>query len=212
MAEGEDLLDAALAAGIAPFEVLAAPDVGAARRPAACVEPATARRDVGTLGHAARVLGVFRRADLPRRRRSRDLALELHGVRDPGNVGHAAAVGWPRSAPASSCSGAELRRSDRPAGRAGVDGRDLPRAARCTPRRAGLRVALDARRGATLGRRRPARRRSRSWSAPSATGIPRRRRPTTSPRASRRRPGVDSLNAAMAGTVALYETRRQRAT
>jgi TrmH family RNA methyltransferase len=41
--------------------------------------------EVSTLGHAPRVVGVFRRADLPRG--TRDVALALWRVRDPGNVG-----------------------------------------------------------------------------------------------------------------------------
>jgi len=40
---------------------------------------------VSTLGHAPRVIGVFRRADLPTG--SRDVVLALWHVSDPGNVG-----------------------------------------------------------------------------------------------------------------------------
>jgi TrmH family RNA methyltransferase len=40
---------------------------------------------VSTLGHAPRVLGVFRRADLPTG--TRDVTLALWQVADPGNVG-----------------------------------------------------------------------------------------------------------------------------
>ena len=40
---------------------------------------------MSTLGHAPRVLGVFRRADLPRG--TRDVTLALWHVGDPGNVG-----------------------------------------------------------------------------------------------------------------------------
>ena len=83
--EGEDLLEAALAAGIAPEEVLAVPGAGLPV-PALEVEPALLAA-VGTLGHPARVLATFRTADLPAAANEPDLALELHGVRDPGNVG-----------------------------------------------------------------------------------------------------------------------------
>jgi TrmH family RNA methyltransferase len=41
--------------------------------------------EVSTLGHAPRVVGVYRRADLPRG--SRDVVLGLWRVSDPGNVG-----------------------------------------------------------------------------------------------------------------------------
>jgi TrmH family RNA methyltransferase len=41
--------------------------------------------EVSTLGHSPRVIGVFRRADLPRG--TRDVTLALWRVGDPGNVG-----------------------------------------------------------------------------------------------------------------------------
>jgi len=41
--------------------------------------------EVSTLGHAPRVIGVFRREDLPRA--TRDVVLALWRVGDPGNVG-----------------------------------------------------------------------------------------------------------------------------
>lgn len=41
--------------------------------------------DVSTLGHAPRVIGVFRQADLPRG--TREVTLALWHVADPGNVG-----------------------------------------------------------------------------------------------------------------------------
>ena len=78
VAEGEDLVDAARAAGIEPVDVLVADeDV-----------PAEALARVSTLAHPPRVVAVFRRADL-----SRDevpataLGLGLWRVGDPGNVG-----------------------------------------------------------------------------------------------------------------------------
>ena len=85
IAEGEDLLDAAIAAGIAPFEVLAVPDVALPVDPL-LVEPALLA-EVGTLGHPARVLSFFRTGRPARSEAVGDLALELHGVRDPGNIG-----------------------------------------------------------------------------------------------------------------------------
>ena len=54
--EGEDLCDAALAAGIEPVELLVAGE---------SVEPELLA-GVSTLPHPPRAIGVFRRADLPR--------------------------------------------------------------------------------------------------------------------------------------------------
>jgi RNA methyltransferase, TrmH family len=76
VAEGEDLVDAAVSAGIEPVELLVAGDN---------VEPALLA-DVSSLGHPARVLGVFRRDDLPRGSPP-DVGLALWRVGDPGNVG-----------------------------------------------------------------------------------------------------------------------------
>jgi TrmH family RNA methyltransferase len=68
-------VDAARAAGIEPVELLVAGvDVEAELLAA-----------VSTLGHAPRVVAVFRSADLPRG--MRDVALALWKVADPGNVG-----------------------------------------------------------------------------------------------------------------------------
>jgi TrmH family RNA methyltransferase len=75
VAEGEDLVEAALAAGVEPVELLVAgenvlPELLAG---------------VSDLPHPARVIGVYRRADLPRA--ARDVTLALWRVGDPGNVG-----------------------------------------------------------------------------------------------------------------------------
>jgi RNA methyltransferase, TrmH family len=75
VAEGEDLVDSALAAGIGPVEALVAGDN---------VEPALLA-EVSTLGHPPRVIGVFRRGDLPRALPT--VGLALWQVADPGNVG-----------------------------------------------------------------------------------------------------------------------------
>jgi TrmH family RNA methyltransferase len=74
-AEGEDLVDAAVAAGIEPVDLLVAGET---------VEPELLAR-VSTLGHAPRVVGVYRRTDLPIG--PRDVTLALWRVSDPGNVG-----------------------------------------------------------------------------------------------------------------------------
>lgn len=73
--EGEDLCDAALAAGIRPVELLVAGE---------SVE-AELLASVSTLPHPARAIGVFRRADLPHG--SRVSCLALWRLADPGNVG-----------------------------------------------------------------------------------------------------------------------------
>ncbi|MGH3071097.1 MAG: TrmH family RNA methyltransferase [Gaiellaceae bacterium] len=73
--EGEDLVAAAGAAGIAPVELLVAGETVEAELLAA----------LSTLAHPARVVGVYRIADLPREHR--DVTLALWQVGDPGNVG-----------------------------------------------------------------------------------------------------------------------------
>jgi TrmH family RNA methyltransferase len=73
--ESEDLVEAALAVGIEPVEVL---EAGVSVAPELLAE-------VSTLGHAPRVVAVYRSADLPRG--VRDVVLALWRVADPGNVG-----------------------------------------------------------------------------------------------------------------------------
>jgi RNA methyltransferase, TrmH family len=68
-------VEAAAAAGIEPVELLVAGE---------SVE-ASLLAEVSTLGHAPRVVGVYRRAELPVG--ARDVALALWRVSDPGNVG-----------------------------------------------------------------------------------------------------------------------------
>jgi RNA methyltransferase, TrmH family len=76
VAEGEDLVDAGLEAGIEPVELLVAGE---------SVAPELLAQ-VSTLPHPARVIGVFRREDLPALEQ-RPVALSLWRVGDPGNVG-----------------------------------------------------------------------------------------------------------------------------
>jgi TrmH family RNA methyltransferase len=75
VAEGEDLVDAARAAGIEPVELLVA---GEDVAPSLLAE-------ISALAHPPRVVGVYRRDDLPRG--ARPLTLALWHVGDPGNVG-----------------------------------------------------------------------------------------------------------------------------
>jgi TrmH family RNA methyltransferase len=70
-------VEAALDAGVEPVEVLVAGEN---------VEP-TLLAEVSTLGHPPRVIGVFRREDLPRPSLLPDVGLALWHVGDPGNVG-----------------------------------------------------------------------------------------------------------------------------
>jgi TrmH family RNA methyltransferase len=74
--EGEDLVDAALGARLEPVELLVAGET---------IEPELLA-SVSTLPHPARVIGVFRRDDLPRLE-PRPATLALWRVGDPGNVG-----------------------------------------------------------------------------------------------------------------------------
>jgi RNA methyltransferase, TrmH family len=89
--EGEDLVQAALAAGLEPVEVL----VDAERPPALPgvdgaepVDP-TLLAEVSALGHPPRVLAIFRKADLPRLHgeAAPPAGLALWHVGDPGNIG-----------------------------------------------------------------------------------------------------------------------------
>ena len=76
VAEGEDLVDAALEAELDPVELLIAGDT---------VAPEL-MGGVSTLPHPARVIGVFRREDLLVVE-ARPVSLALWRVADPGNVG-----------------------------------------------------------------------------------------------------------------------------
>jgi TrmH family RNA methyltransferase len=75
VAEGEDLVAAAQAAGIEAVELLVAGET---------VEPRLLA-EISTLAHPPRVVAVFRRADLSAG--YRDATLGLWRVADPGNVG-----------------------------------------------------------------------------------------------------------------------------
>lgn len=75
VAEGEDLVEAARAAGVEPTDLLVAGE---------SVEPRLLA-GVSQLAHPPRVLGVYRRGDLPRGALA--VGLALWRVADPGNVG-----------------------------------------------------------------------------------------------------------------------------
>ena len=84
VAEGEDLQEAAAAAGISPLYVLCARGHESAGEGGWLeVEPALLAK-ISTLGSSSRVIGVYeQRWSAP----AGPLALALWGVRDPGNVG-----------------------------------------------------------------------------------------------------------------------------
>lgn len=225
LVEGEDGVGWALDAGIEPVEVL----VDAERPPPPALADRVAARtalveppllaDLGSLGHPARILGVFRAADLPPSPSTPPpVALELHGVGDPGNVGTlvrslaALGPGVLRLGPACADPlGAKALRASMgavfavPVEHVG-DGEGVPPAAAGGTAR---RVALDAR-----GRPLP----GEDLRAPVVflLGAEREGLPPeilAGADAVCRIPQeaeVDSLNVAMAGTVALYEARRQR--
>lgn len=74
--EGEDLVEAGLAAGLEPVELLRAGED---------VEPELLA-EVSTLGHPPRVIAIFRAGDLPPSA-PRPVGLALWHVADPGNLG-----------------------------------------------------------------------------------------------------------------------------
>lgn len=185
--EGEDLLAAGRVAGVEPVEVLVAGED---------VEPGLLA-ELTTLGHPPRVVSIFRRGDLPEG--YRDVVLALWRVADPGNVGTLLR--------AADAFGASVALS---AGCADVTG---PRAVRASAgavfrvpvgrfdEAPGRRVALDAHGGRPLP--------ELDLSRPlvlvlgsEREGLPELAGAET---ATIPMPGdAESLNVAMAGTIALY--------
>ena len=87
--EGEDLVEAALAAGVEPVELLVDAERPALGLPGAETVESRLLAEVSALGHPPRVIGVFRRADLPRLspQAPPPVGLALWHVADPGNIG-----------------------------------------------------------------------------------------------------------------------------
>jgi TrmH family RNA methyltransferase len=197
VAEGEDLVDSARSAGIEPVELLVAGDN---------VEPALLA-DVSMLGHPPRVIGVFRRDDL-RRVEVPGGGIALWRVADPGNVGTLI-----RSADALGPAFVALS--------AGSADPTSPKAIRASMG-ALFRVpllefeeaprpwtALVPRAGAPLDEVEGIRHGSLVLGA-ERDGLPDEVLTRCDERASiRLAGGADSLNVAMAGTIALYERRRR---
>ena len=188
--EGEDLVEAAGA--IAPIELLVAGEnVGA-----------ELLAEVSSLGHPPRVIGVYRREDLPRG--PRPVTLALWRVADPGNVGtllrsaDAFGAGVALSAGCADPTGPKaLRASMGAIFRVPAVGFDEA---------AGRRVALVPRGGEPLGQV------DLSGDVVLVLGAEREGLPPDvrcDVRASIPQHG-ESLNVAMAGTVALYEVSRRR--
>lgn len=197
VAEGEDLVGAALAAG---FEAEAVLEAGVDVEPELLAE-------VSSLGHAPRVMGVFRRRwSAP----GGDLSVYLHGVRDPGNLGtvirsaHAFADGPVVLGPG--CADPWSPKAMR-ASMGSVFARPPARAR--TDELAGTLVALAGDRGVDLAEVR-ARGPVVLLLGAEREGLPPEvlERAHAIARIPTRRGGPDSLNVAMAATVALYQRSR----
>ena len=195
VAEGEDLLEAARGIGVEPLELLVAGET---------VSPELLA-ELSTMGHPARVLAIFRRADLPRGTRDRTVA--LWRVADPGNVGtllrsaDAFAAGV---ALAEGCADPTGPRALRASAGAifRVPQADFEEAPRPW-------IALIPRGGEPLPELRLPRVSTFVVGA-EREGLPDHVLARCDARATITQPGeAESLNAAMAGTIALYEARRR---
>src|SRR5579864_1945424 len=191
-AEGEDLVDAA--GDVAPVELLVAGET---------VEPALLA-EVSTLAHPPRVIGLYRREDLPRG--VRPVTLALWHVADPGNVGtllrsaDAFGAGAARSSGCADPTGPKaLRASMGAVFRVPTVPFDdaVGRRVALVPRGGTplAEVALDGEVVFVLGAERE--------------GLPEEVLARCDVRASIPQKG-ESLNVAMAGTIALYELSRRR--
>ncbi len=87
--EGEDLVRAALDSGLEPVELLVDAERAVPGLPKAEAVDPRLLADLSTLGHPPRVIGIFRRSDLPRLnpRTPPPVGLALWSVADPGNIG-----------------------------------------------------------------------------------------------------------------------------
>ena len=169
--------------------------------------------DLSELGHPARVISVFKADSLPSPPESPTVAVYLHRMSDPGNVGTVIRA-------VATLGGSLVRLSQGCADPlAGKGVRASMGAVFHVPLEIGARLPTQGRtigadhdcRDADLGRR--------SDRAGDVGGGCRARRPAVRDRGGlqrrgrrfRRPPHADSLNAASAATVALYEIARQRA-
>jgi TrmH family RNA methyltransferase len=193
VAEGEDLVDAARDAGFEAVELLVAGEN---------VEPALLA-DVSMLGHPPRVVGVFRKREVPG---TADVALALWRVSDPGNVGtllrsaDAFGAGVMLSEGCADPFGPKaLRAAMGSTFRVPLPEFELRNAVALVPAGGEPLDELDARRYATfvLGSERE--------------GLPEDIVARCDAQATIPVQSVDSLNVAMAGTVALYAHSRRKA-
>jgi RNA methyltransferase, TrmH family len=192
--EGEDLLEAGLAAGLEPADVLRAGEDVAPELLA----------EVSALAHPPRVVAVFRRDDLPRGTRSVTLAI-WHGG-DPGNIGtllraaDAFGAGVALSEGCADPTGPKaVRASMGSLFRVPVSGFDEPQ---------GRRIALVPTGGKPLFELRPDGDAVLVLGA-ERDGLPAEVLERCDGRASIPQPGGgESLNVAMAGAIALYELAR----
>ena len=196
-AEGEDLVEAASAAGIEPVELLVAGET---------VEPELLG-EVSALAHPPRVIGVYRRADLPSGPAA-ETGLALWRVADPGNVGTLLragdALGPAFVALSSGCADPTGPKALRASAGAifrvptcGFDASPRPWIA-LVPRGGTPIPELELEDGATfvLGAERE--------------GLPAEVLKACDERATiPQAPSAESLNVAMAGTIALYEASRR---
>jgi RNA methyltransferase, TrmH family len=195
--EGEDLVDAGLGAGLEPADRLVA---GEDVVPELLAE-------VSTLAHPPRVVAVFRRDDLPRG--TRPVTVALWHVGDPGNVGTLL-----RAADAFGAGVALSEGCADPTGpkalRASMG--SIFRVPECGFEEApGRRIALVPSGGVPLPEL-EARDELALVLGAEREGLPPEVLDSCAERVSIPQPGGgDSLNVAMAGTVALYELARRRA-
>jgi TrmH family RNA methyltransferase len=211
VAEGEDLVAAALDAGIRPVEALVDAERPALeeRLPEAVAVESALLAGISSLAHPPRVIAVFARDDLPQAG-AEQVALALWDVADPGNVGALvrAADGF---GPARLClSGRCADPSGPKALRASMGG--LFRVPVCGfDDGVGMRVALVAHGGVPLPELELADEVTFVLGAERA-GLPDDivaacDATATIPLAAH----AESLNVALAGAIALYEWRRRRA-
>jgi RNA methyltransferase, TrmH family len=200
VAEGEDLVEAAATAGIEPVELLVAGGTVTAELLA----------EVSTLAHPPRVIGIFRRADLPAGALG-DVGLALWRVGDPGNVGTllraADAFGPAFVALSDGCADPTGPKALRAS--AGAAFRVATSPFEEAPRPL---VALVPRGGRPLYER-DAERRATFVLGAEREGLPAKVLAECDERVTIPQAGAaESLNVAMAGSIALYERRRLRAT
>jgi RNA methyltransferase, TrmH family len=196
VAEGEDLVDAAAAEGIEPADrLIAGVDVSA-----------ELLAEASSLAHPPRVVAVYRRDDLPAGRRP--VTLALWHVADPGNVGallRSADAFGAGIALSSGCadptSPKALRASVGAVFRVPLSGFDEP---------TGRRIALVPRDGTPLSELELSGEVVLVLGA-ERDGLPDEVLASYDERATIPQAGGESLNVAMAGTVALYELTRRRA-